>query len=193
MNSRYINVDDDPDGDWASDNPCGAGSDTHPKMVYAIQGPFTGELFYPPEGTHWRSEKTSMKKWLQKWGSEYEEKWIDDGNEFVDEKTGRTVKVKAIVLKDAKFSGGEPDGPQKVLAAARRAAAAKMKAKSWPKLIFTSGGEGGPRLKRYIKDIRKGKVPMSYWADDDYEDPVNIETQSWDHVNRPVFPGGSNS
>lgn len=181
MNSRYTNVDGDPDGDWASDNPCGAGSDTHPKMVYAIQSPFTGELFYPPEGTHWRSEKTSMKKWLQEWGSEYEEKWIDDGNEFVDEKTGRTVKVKAIVLKDAKFSGGEPDGPQKVLAAARRAAAAKMKAKSWPKLIFTSGGEGGPRLKRYIKDIRKGKVPMSYWADDDYEDPVNIETQSWDH------------
>lgn len=181
MNARYTNDDDDPEGDWASDNPCGAGSDTHPKMVYAIQSPFTGQLFYPPEGTHWRSDKKNMQAWLQGWGSPYEEKWIGDGNEFEDEKTGKIVKVKALVLKGAKFSDGQPAGPDKVVAAARKAALRRLDGKSWPRLIFTSGGEGGPRLKRYLKDIRKGKVPMSYWADDDYEIPVNIETQSWDH------------
>ncbi|MGF6611865.1 adenine-specific DNA-methyltransferase [Paraburkholderia sp. WSM4175] len=181
MNARYTNIDDDPEGDWASDNPAGTGSDTHPKMVYAIQSPFTGELFYPPEGSHWRNEKTRMREWLQAWGSEYEEKWIDDGNEFVDEKTGKTVKVKALVIRGSKFADGAPAGPAALLAKAKKAAEAKYEAKQWPRLIFTSQGLGGPRLKRYLKEIKKGKVPMTYWADEDYEEPLNIESQSWDH------------
>ena len=181
MNARYTNDDNDPNGAWASDNPCGAGSDTHPKMVYAIQSPFTGALFYPPDGTHWRNEKKSMKSWLEEWGSSYEEKWIDDGNEFVDEKSGKVIRVKALVLKGAKFINGEPSGPSAVLSAARKAARSKLDKGVWPRLIFTSKGEGGPRLKRYLNDIRKGKVPMTYWADEDYEDPLALGAQSWEH------------
>ena len=60
--------------------------------------------------------------------------------------------------------------------------AEKVRARGqWPRLIFTSNGQGGPRLKRYLKDVRKGKVPLSYWADEDYEIPFEIESQSWDH------------
>lgn len=29
--------------------------------------------------------------------------------------------------------------------------------------------------------MRKGKVPLSYWADEDYETPLQIDSQSWDH------------
>lgn len=181
MNSRYTNDDGDPEGEWASDNPAGTGSDTHPKMVYAIQSPFTGALFYPPEGSHWRNDKTRMREWLQAWGSEYEEKWIDDGNEFHDEKSGRTHKVKALVLKGAHFEGGQPAGPEALLKKARAAARRQYDRGPWPRLIFTSNGDGGPRLKRYLKEIKKGKVPMTYWADDDYVSPTAIESQSWDH------------
>ncbi|CAJ2856999.1 type III restriction-modification system methylation subunit [Burkholderia pseudomallei] len=181
MNSRYTNPDDDPDGDWASDNPAGAGSDTHPKMVYAIQSPFTGLLYYPPEGSHWRNEKARMRVWLQAWGSEYEEKWIDDGNEFLDSKSGKTAKVKALVIKGAKFVDGEPAGPDSVLLKAREAATNKYNAGHWPRLIFTGEGNGGPRVKRYLKEIKKGKVPMTYWADEEYDEPLNLESQSWDH------------
>jgi adenine-specific DNA-methyltransferase len=181
MNARYTNIDEDPEGDWASDNPAGTGSDTHAKMVYAIQSPFTGELFYPPEGSHWRNDKKRMLGWLKAWGPEYEEKWIDDGNEFFDEKTERTVKVKALVIKGAKFVEGKPAGPAPVLANAHAMAKAKYAEGQWPKLIFTGQGAGGPRLKRYLKDIKKGKVPMTYWANDDYDVPLNIESQSWDH------------
>ena len=78
MNARYTNNDNDPEGDWASDNPSGPGASSHKKMVYAIQSPFTGELHYPPSGACWRSDKKDMKAWLQAWGSTYEEKWIDD-------------------------------------------------------------------------------------------------------------------
>ncbi|QQC62775.1 site-specific DNA-methyltransferase [Paraburkholderia ginsengisoli] len=181
MNARYVNEDEDPEGEWASDNPSGPGADTHRKMVYAIQSPFTGALFYPPEGACWRSDKKDMKAWLEGWGSAYEEKWIDDGNEFTDEKNGKVVKVKALVLKGAKFTAGESVGPASVLSEAQKLAERILSKGPWPRLIFTSKGKGGPRLKRYLKDIRKGKVPMSYWADEDYELPLDIETQSWDH------------
>ncbi len=60
MNARYSNDDGDPEGEWASDNPSGPGADSHRKMVYAIQSPFTGELYYPPEGACWRSDKKGV-------------------------------------------------------------------------------------------------------------------------------------
>lgn len=181
MNARYSNDDDDPEGEWASGDPSGPGAESHRKMVYAIQSPFTGEIHYPPEGACWRSDKKDMKTWLQGWGSMYEERWIDDGNEFTDEKTKKIVRVKALVLKGAKFKSGSPDGPSAVLATARKNAEKIYSKEFWPRLYFTSKGQGGPRLKRYLKDVRKGKVPMSYWADEDYETPLNIESQSWDH------------
>lgn len=181
MNSLYKNTDSDPNGDWTSGDASGSGSDTHRKMVYAIQSPFTGQLFYPAQSSHWRSEKKSMKRWLEEWGSEYEERWIDDGNEYTDKKTQKQVKVKALVVKDAKFKNGQPDGAATVLTRAKRAAEAKYAGGIWPRLIFTSEGKGGPRLKRYLKDIRQGIIPLTYWADEDYEVPLDLGTQSWDH------------
>lgn len=180
MNARYKNIDGDDNGDWASGDASGPGAATHQKMVYAIQHPFTGELIYPPEGCCWRSEKKFMKEWLQGWGSIYEEKWIDDGNEFED-KNGAIVKVKALVLKGAKFVDGKPNGPTAVIQHAHEAAKQRMSQGNWPRLYFTSGGNGGPRLKRYINDVKKGKVPLTYWADDDYDIPLDIDSQSWDH------------
>lgn len=180
MNARYTNEDGDLNGAWASGDASGPGAATHQKMVYAIQHPFTGELIYPAEGCCWRSEKKYMKEWLEGWGSSYEEKWIEDGNEYKD-KNGKLVKVKALVLKGAKFADGKVDGPQSVIKAARAAAQKKMVKKKWPRLYFTSGGEGGPRLKRYLNDVKKGKVAMTYWADEDYELPFQIDSTSWDH------------
>lgn len=180
MNSRYSNDDGDPD-EWASDNPSGPGADSHRKMVYGIQNPFTGELYYPPEGACWRSDKKDMKAWLEGWGSDYEEKWLDDSNEFFDEKTQKVVRVKGLVLKGSVFSDGAPSGPQNVLDEAKKNASDIYAQGPWPRIIFTKEGKGGPRLKRYLKDIRKGKVAMSYWANEDYDDPMQIGTQSWDH------------
>jgi adenine-specific DNA-methyltransferase len=181
MNARYSNPDNDPEGDWTSGDASGPGAATHRKMVYGVQHPFTGEIVYPSEGCCWRSEKKNMKAWLDAWGSEYEEKWIDDDNEFLDEKTQKRVRIKALVLKGARFVAGRPNGPKTVLENARKAALLKLKAGAWPRLYFTSNGEGGQRLKRYLKDVKKGKVPMTYWADEEYDSPVVIESQSWDH------------
>lgn len=181
MNARYRNPDNDPQEDWASGDASATGFDTHRKMVYKIQHPFTGELLWPSDGCHWRSEKQQMKEWLEGWGSVYEERWIDDGNEYLDKNTGKVTRIAALVLKGARFDKGVPKGPARTLQVARQKARAIYERGNWPKLYFTDSGKGGPRLKRYLKDVKAGKVPLTYWADDDYDSPLNLGSQSWAH------------
>jgi len=51
----------------------------------------------------------------------------------------------------------------------------------WPGLHFGSAGQTGPQVKRYLKDVQQGKTPWTYWAKEDYEEPLNIGCTSWDH------------
>ncbi len=178
MNSRYNSPDGDPD-EWKSADASGPDDATHKKMVYGIQSPFTGSIYYPPKGRHWVNEKSTMKRWLETWGHEYEEKWIDDGNEFSD--NGRNIRVKALVLKSTEFKSGKLISGHDAVQAAREVALRRLYEGKWPQLYFGMKGDTGPQLKRYLKDVKKGKVLMSYWADEDYETPLYIDSQSWDH------------
>lgn len=189
MDARYKSTDNDPD-DWKSGDASAPGSDTHRKMVYGIQSPFTGKMYFPPEGSHWRTDKKAMRGWLEDWGSAYVEKWIDDGNVYVED--GKQHQVKALVLKGLDFAGGKPVGGDKILSSARKAAQKRLAEGSWPPLFFGSTGETGPQLKRYLKDVKKGLVPMTYWADEDYEEPLDIESQSWDHTQSGHSQAGVN-
>lgn len=179
MDARYGDNPDSDAHDWKSGDASGPNASTHRKMVYGIQSPFTGAIYYPPEGRCWANEKKSMKSWLEAWGYAYQEKWIDDGN--VIEDADGAQQVKALVLKGLSFKSGVPVGGQKIIAAAALAARERKAAGTWPALFFGLTGETGPQLKRYLKDVKKGKVPMTYWADDDYDLPLDIESQSWDH------------
>ena len=167
MNARYTNPDNDPDGDWASSDA--TAPEVRKTGTYAIQSPFTGELFYPTRG-HWVSETSEMKKWIESWGSEYVAKKLNDDCE-----------ANALVLKGCKFDGKAPISDQAILREARSRAKKVLARGKWPNLIFTDAGEGGPRLKKHLNKIRRGKVALTYWADEDYEAPVIIDTQSWDH------------
>jgi adenine-specific DNA-methyltransferase len=166
MNARYTNPDNDPDGNWAAADA--AAPDFRATGTYAIQSPFTGKIFYP--GGHWRMETATMKRCLEAWGTKYEPTAFND-----------KCESPALVLRGCKFNGGKPIANQKVLLDARKRALAIMKADNWPTLVFTDGGDGGPRLKKHLSKIRQGKVPMTYWAKDEYEVPLEIGTQSWAH------------
>lgn len=171
MNARYTNEDEDPDGDWASSDA--AAPEYRRTGTFGIQSPFTGQMFYPssnPDTNHWRLEAKEMKKLLEAWGPEYVYKQLDDG-----------CDAKAIVLKGCKFDGNEPVLTSAPVKAARAIALQRRKKLKWPQLIFTDGGDGGPRLKKHLNKIKKGKVPLTYWANDDYDTPIDIESQSWDH------------
>lgn len=179
MDARYG---DNADGDlheWKSGDASGPKAVTHRKMVYGIQSPFTGEIYYPPEGRCWANEKKTMKAWLEAWGHPYQEKWIDDGN-VISSNEGN-FQVKSLVLKGMSFKQGQPAGGTKIIDSSSSLANERMASGTWPPLFFGLTGKTGPQLKRYLKDVKKGKVPMTYWADEDYDVPLDIESQSWDH------------
>lgn len=167
MNARYKNPDNDPD-EWK------AGDAVAPEYrktgSYAIQSPFTGKIYYPRDCRgHWANDVPVMRRWLEGWGSKYTLKDLGDGY------------AKALVIKGCEFKGIQPFKSDTVLSRAREKALKKLNEGSWPELFFGIRGETGPQVKRYLKDVKKGKVPMTYWADEDYEIPLEIDSQSWDH------------
>ncbi len=176
MDARYRTIDGDP-LQWKSQDV--SAKEVMKTMFYAIQSPFTGKIYYPNIGKtrHWGHKKSTMKKWLEEWGSKYEEKDIGDGN-FSDKK-GKSFRAKALILQGCRIENGEVVGSNKVLLDARKRAQDRMAAGVWPELYFGNTGEKGPQLKLYHSQVKKGKVPISYWADENYDLPMEIESQSW--------------
>jgi adenine-specific DNA-methyltransferase len=155
MNARYTSADGDPNV-WASDNITGPGAETHAGQVYAIQNPFTGQMMPPPDGRCWAAERARVKAMLEEWGSEYTSKDLGDG------------KSPALVIKGS-------------LATAKKKAEARLAKGNWPIGHFLDNGQGAFRIKRYLKDVRRGVIPWTYWAEDDYDTPEILGATSWDH------------
>lgn len=153
-NRRYSNPDGDPEGLWREGNLT-ARTWSH-AGDYAIQSPFTGELHYPAGEGAWRHPKRNIKAWVEQWGSTYHEVSIDDG------------KAKALLLKDG-------HGPEAV-----KRAEARLSEPEWPFIWFGRDGQGRPRTKTYLERIKKGKVPITYWADEEMEFPDELGSTSWD-------------
>ncbi|RVC55869.1 site-specific DNA-methyltransferase, partial [Mesorhizobium sp. M00.F.Ca.ET.038.03.1.1] len=154
--------------------------------IFAVQSPFTGRLHYPETELgagakignathHWRLSRAEIKKSLESWGTPYDERDLGD------------KRGKALVLKGSAVKIGSYDpSADPVVAKARERALSVRSTQIWPKFYFndTKDGEAGggrPALKRYISDVAKGRIPWTYWAEDDYETPLVISAQSWDH------------
>ncbi|SCM82554.1 DNA (Cytosine-5-)-methyltransferase [uncultured Sporomusa sp.] len=173
MNAKYKNPDNDPEGLWRSDNPIA--KDYSFSGFFGIQSPFTGELHYPTPNSHWRYTRKDMKRWLEQWGSKYIE--IADSSDAFN-----VQKSKAIVLDGTKFIDGCFVTPPQVLQKASETAKAVLAAKNcWPFLFFMKDGMGRPSAKRYLNKVKQGTVPLTYWANDEYDEPFFIEAQSWSY------------
>lgn len=186
MNSRFNNPDKDLLGKWAGKDP--TAKEFRKNTVYGIQSPFSGMLHYPdseyvfdgdvPEpNKHWTGfSKKEIKKQLEKWGSKYEERDIGDGR-------GKALVLKGSAIKLKKYT---PSKDQVVKKAAERAFKRK-KQDHWPDIIFLKDGKRGegwgrPRIKNHLIGVKRGKVPMTYWANEDYDEPIVLGVQSWDHT-----------
>lgn len=165
--AKYGNPDSDPDGAWRPDNATAMGASSHPGQVYGIQNPFTGEVQYPTQGRCWAAERAKMRRWLEQWGSTYEDRDLHDG-----------TPSRALMLVGSDHPARDDDP---VVVDARAAAEAVRDGQVWPELYFGKAGDGRPNRKRYIERVKKGIVPVTYWADDDYESPEFIGSTSWDH------------
>lgn len=159
-NKRYSNPDNDKEGGWREGNL--TAKDFSAKDDYAIQSPFTGEIHYPAGDGHWRHPKKNILRWLNNWGSEYEERDIGDSR-------GLALMVK-----------GQPVGS--VIKAVSTRAKKRLQKDNWPFVWFGRDGEGRPRVKTYLEKIKKGKVPMTYWADADLSSVTELDSVSWDYA-----------
>jgi adenine-specific DNA-methyltransferase len=157
QNSRYSNPDSDPRGDWR-EGPLHART-WAAKDDYAIQSPFTGEFHYPPGKSAWRHPKRDLRRWLEEWGTEYEERDLDDGH------------APALVLR-----AGHSDG-------VAEAAARVLADSTWPFIWFGRDGRGTARRKIYLAEVKAGKIPETFWANDDLTDeefaPDDLGSTSW--------------
>lgn len=175
MDAAYSN----PDGDfspWMSGSPVASDAATHQGMVYAIQHPFTGKLFYPSDKAHWRYSQEQMLEYMNGW-CKYKLEDLHDDSERA-RVCGVSVNeirknVKGIVLADS------PD-------------VAKEKARSvydkgpWPRFYFTNGGMGGIRRKVYL-DAVGGRIATNYWCYDEvgHTDEAKKEVKSLFGGNAP--------
>jgi adenine-specific DNA-methyltransferase len=163
--NKFKNPDKDPRGTWVVGDP----SSQTPtfSMVYAIQNPFTGEIHYPPRGC-WTFAKPKMKKFLEGWGSEYQEVDIKDG------------KSPALLIKGFLTKNLENPIQDLAIQASSKKAYEVLEKGPWPKIIFSHGGKGKPQQKRYLADMKEGHIPIIWWGKEDYENPIELGVVSWD-------------
>lgn len=170
MDARYLNRDGD-NRVWKAGDFSGPKALTHQGMVYGIQSPFTGEVHYPPVGRCWVFPQSETKKLLEEWGTRYELRDIGDAElraAVVGVDSAGVRNVKALMLK-------EP------LTQARSAAKQRLADGPWPRIFFGIKGTGRPQQKRYLEDVKQGRVPMTYWADELIDAPETLGDVSWDH------------
>lgn len=174
--NSYKNPDDDPRGLWAPSDSTAPGAATHPGMLYGVQNPFTGEIVYPAPGRCWIRERPKMKECLESWGSDYEDRDLGDGRGL------------ALVVKGARFRNGAPVKSNAALTEAKDAALDRWQHHPWPEFFFRQGnkgkreiGHGLPRFKSYLDEVKKGVVPTTFWADDDFEAVDDLGDVSWEH------------
>lgn len=155
--TRYGNPDGD-EGPWREAN---LSARSYSKAGdFGIQSPFTGAVHYPPGKRAWAHPKRNVKTWLGEWGTPYVERDIGDG------------RGKALMVE-----GGEADLlPPEALEAAQQ----QLKNGVWSFVWFGQDGLGKPRVKTYLSKVRKGSVPITYWADDS-EEPLAFGSESWKH------------
>lgn len=73
QNKLYKNPDDDPRGEWASDNyTCNKNVDERPNLYYPITNPNTGEEIWPKKTAVWRYNEETHKRHVEEgrvwWG-----------------------------------------------------------------------------------------------------------------------------
>ena len=169
MDARYKSPDGDPRL-WKAADASGGRPDRQ-EMVYAIQSPFTGIMEYPPDDACWRPAQREVVKALEGWGAKYKLAKLNDDEQraaIIGIGIDELRPVRAVVL----------DQP---LEEAKRAATEVLKAGPWPRVFFGYDGLGRPQLKKYLEEVKKGKVPTTYWADDDWDSPLVLGAISWEH------------
>lgn len=152
----YGNPDNDPNGDWQSDNlTLGFDYIERPNLFYPLRDPKT-DIWYPPNPNRvWVYASRDRLKPGQRVQARPMEEWIERGQILFPEEQRTVVWQTRAELDEAIARGEVPmTGRTPMLRA------------DLPDLDFWVGkrvGFGTPRFKRYKKDLRNPTQPLSSW------------------------------
>ena len=182
MNSRYKNPDNDNKGNWASSDAIA--KDPSKNCTFGIQSPFTGVVYYPKNNEgHWGKAKETVLKEINKWGAEYE--MIPTNKKYLLKNKKQTIETTLYIyaIKGWDFENEEKN--IELLKKTKEKAEKILQNGNWPEFFWTKKGLGGLRLKTYLSEVKNGKVPMTFWSEEEFEDerfmPIEIDSASWEH------------
>lgn len=151
-NARFSNPDGDERGIWFSDNRSAPGAETHLGMVYAVEHPLTGEMFYPARGACWRLGKERMLPSLQQYGY-YIEQEPD-----IEEKKQRTGLPADLLTTEVKDLIIDPARREESTRRTRE----RMEQGNWPEFFVTETSFG-----RKSYPPKEGQPPRTWWTNED--------------------------
>lgn len=117
---------------------------------------------------------------MEEWGSPYAQVDLKDGH------------PPALIIKGAPLPGSKDFKNHPILKKALAAATTIRERGTWPMAHWRDGGQGTFGMKKYLKDVKRGIVPTTYWSEDDYSDPLVLESMSWDHAQSGHSQAGVN-
>ena len=184
MDGRFRNPDGDKEPWKGADTTA---NEIRKTTIFGIQSPFSGVLHYPEavykfDGKlieprkHWAcASKAEIKKHLENFGVDYVEKDLKDGR-------GKALVVKGSTIS---LSGYSPE-IDPAISESKFKAEIYCKNNPYPRFCFSADkqkrfGFGRPFYKLYLSEVKRGKVPMTYWANEDYFEPFILGAESWNH------------
>lgn len=81
--SNYSNPDNDPKGDWMSDNPSANLDGRKTTNEYEIKNPYTGRKDLPPTGRHWSFSPDTYKRYVAEGKIVFKKEYGDNERGFI--------------------------------------------------------------------------------------------------------------
>lgn len=180
MNNRYSNQDKDINGDWKSSDA--SAKNTSKSGTFGIQSPFTGEVSFPRENQgSWAFGKKKLLQEINKWGVEYE--MVPTEKIYFVKNKKQLIENKLCIYAIKGWDFNNEKNNIDLLKKSKEKANEILKKGNLPKFYWGLDGKSGLRMKTYLSEVKKGKVPMTFWSNDDFEDEriTIVDSISWEH------------
>ncbi|MCG3402110.1 site-specific DNA-methyltransferase [Staphylococcus massiliensis] len=89
---NYKNIDNDPNGPWASDNPSARSGSKN--ALFEIKNPYTGTIDFPPKGRYWAFSKTTFENWVESGKVKFKKEVKGSERGFIVKKYLKDIKNK---------------------------------------------------------------------------------------------------
>jgi adenine-specific DNA-methyltransferase len=180
MNNRYKNPDADIKGEWKSSDAIA--KDASKNGTFGIQSPFTGVVYYPKNNEgHWGQGKDTVLQEINKWGVEYE--MIPTEKKYLVKNKKQSTEHTLFIYAIKGWDFNNEKNNETLLKQSQNKATSILNNGNWPKFYWGLDGKSGLQMKSYLTEVKQGKVPMTFWSSDDFEDERTtiVDSISWEH------------